>query len=169
MRSPPAGAMSYLSQPRSVRRVTEREAFEERRVTGDASGHAGRLHVVASGVVSIRALPEIPRVGEIAFEFAGAGAHAEAGVDVVRPHRTVLPSPVEVDRGRPPRSPSASSVAGDSGSSSEMLTPAAMLRSGVNANFSSGVIVDRVSYGRGISGLSASASSVALTPVLIEP
>jgi hypothetical protein len=54
------------------------------------------------------------------------------------------------------------SVAGVSASSSEMLTPPAMLRSGVNANFSSGVIVVRVSYGRGISGLSGSAFSVGL-------
>ena len=43
-----------------------------------------------------------------------------------------------------------------------MLTPPAMLTSGVNANFSSGVIVVRVSYGRGISGLSGSAFSVGL-------
>ena len=42
MRSPPAGEMSYLSQPRSVVRITEREPFEERCVTGDSSGHAGR-------------------------------------------------------------------------------------------------------------------------------
>ena len=35
--------------------------------------------VMPSEVESIRALPEISRVGEIAFETAGAGAHAEAG------------------------------------------------------------------------------------------
>ena len=41
-----------------------------------------------------------------------------------------------------------------------MLTPAAMLSSGVNANFSKGEMVDRVSYGPGISGLVASVASV---------
>ena len=52
-------------------------------------------------------------------------------------------------------------VAGESGSNSEMLTPPATLRSGLNANFSRGVIVERSSYGPGIWGWSASASSVA--------
>ena len=42
-----------------------------------------------------------------------------------------------------------------------MLTPAARLTSGLNANFSSGVIVERVSYSRGSPGSSATASSVA--------
>ena len=61
------------------------------------------------------------------------------------------------------------SVAGASGSSSEMLTPAATLRSGVKANFSNGVIVDRILVRRGISGSSATASSVAARQSVIEP
>src|SRR5688572_33080813 len=43
-------------------RITEREALEERRVTGDRSRHAGRLDLVPAEIVSIRALPEVPRI-----------------------------------------------------------------------------------------------------------
>ena len=92
--------MSYLSQPRSVARVAEREALEQRRVAGDASGHAGRLDVVATEVESIRTLAEVPLVGEIAFELAGAGAHAKAALRTwCVASEPVLPSPVELDRG----------------------------------------------------------------------
>ena len=42
-----------------------------------------------------------------------------------------------------------------------MLTPPVTDKSGLNANFSSGVIVDRFSYAAGISGFSASALRLA--------
>ena len=55
---------------------------------------------------------------------------------------------------------SGESVSGESGFSSEMLTPPAMLRSGVNANFNNGVMVVLVSYGGGIPASSATAARV---------
>src|SRR5262245_63055267 len=79
-------------------RVPESEALEQRRISGDASCHPGSFDVVASCVESIRALAQIPRIGEVAFQLAGSGADAEVGGHSVRSVGISLPALVEINR-----------------------------------------------------------------------
>ena len=60
---------------------------------------AAATALVAATVDSIRALAEVPRICELAFERARTGAHPEAAGHVVTRIGSGRPAPVEVNRG----------------------------------------------------------------------